>query len=204
MGDAASGGVAESGLVGAKKERANMNLSHPKTLRPLLLAPLLVLALSGPSWAQALLTEADIKPCEELLAKALAFRLEDRQADIVDYGPGGRKRRFHAESVSDARLESARKDLEKFRGMSPLEYALQTYPYNPLYDLSTTRMFIKSNKEVLAALRSGSQEEMSRVIGIGYEGRAFESRLAGDLNFQCMLNVRLAQLTNKRLAKLPK
>lgn len=178
-----------------------MSLSHPKALRPLLFAPLLALALSGPSWAQALLTEADIKPCEELLAKALAFKLEATQADIADYGAGGKKRRFHAESVSDGRLEGARKDLEKFRGLSPLEYALQTYPYNPLYDLSSTRMFIKSNKEVLAALRSGSQEQMSRVIGIGYEGRAFEARLAHDLNFQCMLNVRLGQLTKKPAAK---
>lgn len=138
------------------------------------------------------LNESDIKPCEALLAKTLPGAIERL------------KRELQRNLDGDDKLRAGwfQRDLDELNGPSPLlAYALQSPPYNPLYDLKHTKDFIKNAKKNIAILQSGDEEKMSEVIGVPYRGKALEERLAGDEEFMCMLNVRLAQLTGKPLAK---
>ena len=179
-----------------------MNAMQQKCLRSIFFA-LLALQVSQELFAQNIkpapstLTEFEFKPCEEITTKSFANRIKFLKEEIQDYGPTGKKRRYHASSVSDARLLGAQKELDEISGLSALQYASRNPPYNPLYDLEGTYMGIESSKKVIAALESGSEERMIRIIGVPYSGQELEQRLTDDRSFLCMLGVRLEQLKRK-------
>lgn len=83
------------------------------------------------------------------------------------------------------------------RSATNLELALSEPPFSPLYDLETTKMFLPIAAESIAALRSGSPEAQKRVFGIVWTRQDAADRLISDRRFQCLLNVRLRQLTSK-------
>jgi len=144
------------------------------------------IARPGPSC----LSESEIAPCKAFLEKALPAYINQKTEEL-------KKRQGQGDQVRAGWLQ---KDLDEINGSSSplLAYALQNPPYSPLYDLKTTNMFIKSQKENIAILKSGDENRMRAVIGIAYQGQALEQRLAGDEEFLCMLNVRLSQLAIKQ------
>jgi hypothetical protein len=143
------------------------------------------------------LDESAIKVCEAELTRDLALEIERFRKMAVDFGPQGRSRKFKDPSTADSYYRTGVETAERLSKMSILQYALSTPPYKPLYDLNGTREFMVSVKKNLAALQSGDEDQMAKVIGMPYRGRELEMRLAGDERFLCMLNLRLAQLTRK-------
>ena len=147
---------------------------------------------SHASAAPPLLTEADIKPCEELLAKSLADQIERSKEEVRRFGPGGDKRasemrsyrnQFNldgTERVED-RWRREKERLEKLSGFSTLEWALFQPPYTPLYDLKDTRMFMATYAKPDSAMSALSETDQKR-------------RASGIGSFRCMLDIRLAQL----------
>lgn len=128
------------------------------------------------------LNESDIKPCEALLAKTLPDYIEKLKMSLQKNPDNGHYK----------------KQLDKLSGSSPLlEYALNQPPYSAPYDLKDTKLWIKKEKEIIAILQSGDEKEMRNVIGVTYQGKKLEARLAHDETFLCMLNVRLAQLQSE-------
>jgi hypothetical protein len=171
-----------------------MNLLHRKTF-----AWLAALSMSVPAWAAffdewprgvPLFSEADLKPCEDLWAKHLAFEIERWQTGVQEWGAGGKKA-----GKFPAGLEAARKELERTRGLSPLEFARQASWKVAATDLQTARKDLKSIDEQFSAL--GSEQAMMRTYGVVYSGRDLDARVTHGLTWRCTYNVRLAQLTNK-------
>jgi hypothetical protein len=144
------------------------------------------------------LSDTNYKSCEAEVTRDLALEIERMKKMAVDFGPGGRSRTFKDTSTADSYHRTGVENAEWLGRISAREYALAKFP---VYDLKDTRSFIASWKSIVAALKSGDEDRMSRAIGVPYRGRELEMRLAGDERFLCLLNVRLTQLTGKPPAR---
>jgi hypothetical protein len=183
-----------------RPERTSCSMGFTKKLVHLVLGWLAAMLIPGAAsaniffdeWPQGapLFSEADLKPCEELWAKHLAFQIEGWNTQIALWGPGGKKA-----GQLPAGLDAARRNLERARGLSPLEYARKSSWQTAKADLRTVREGIKSTDEHLVAL--ASESGMARLYGVVYSGNDLQSRLTSSLTWRCTQNVRLAQLTNK-------
>jgi hypothetical protein len=170
-----------------------MNLPH---LKIFMLVALAAASVSGPAWAffdewprgAKLFSEADLKPCEALWSKHLGFEVERWQTGVQDWGPSGKKA-----GKFPAGLEASRKELERTRGLSPLEFARQSAWSAAAADLPAVRKSLKNIDEDLGAL--GSEQGMVRRYGVIYSGRDLDSRMTSSLTWRCTFNVRLGQLT---------
>jgi len=81
---------------------------------------------------------------------------------------------------------------------SNLDFALNSPPFEPLYDLQETHEFIAEIAKSIAAVESGSDELQQAIFGQKrFTGQEAVERLATDRRFQCLLQVRLRQLQGK-------
>jgi hypothetical protein len=144
-----------------------------------------------------LFSEAEMKACEELWTKHLAFKVESWHTRIREAAPGGRR----AGWATPAMVEAFNKELERSSGLSGLEYGRQSSSAIAAFDLSTTRKRLKEIGEDLAVLQSGSDDRIGQRFHYQLAPREIDERLTESLTLQCTFNLRLAQLTNKTAAK---
>jgi hypothetical protein len=140
-----------------------------------------------------LFSELELKPCEELWTKNLAYLVEGWQTLLRENAPGGRR----AGRVAPGIVEAANKELERSRGMSGLEYGRQSSSGVTTSDLGTIRENLKSTGKDLAVLQSGSDDRIGEHFHVQLSTKQIDERVTYALTWRCTYNVRLAQLTNK-------
>lgn len=174
-----------------------------KTLRRILVPFFAAVSIAGAASANTffdewppgakLFSESEMQPCEALWAKSLAISSKYWQQTIREAVTGDRKGRFPPPALVDA----ARRNLERSKSVSILEYARQSSWSVAKRDLGATRKDLKEVGEDLAVLQSGSDERIGVRFSVRLTPAELEERVTDRLTWQCTFNVRLAQLTTK-------